>query len=91
MLIATWSLCVFDVREDNNSNILVMIKRIIGITWTFMSDVRERTLDLITHTLTYCACILLPPRCVSESNRMTLAQVVVYFDEWQNEKAREYS
>ena len=51
-LIVTWRLCVICVGGDNDSNVLVMITQLIWITWTSMSDVRERPLNLITHSQT---------------------------------------
>ena len=33
-----------------------MITRLIGITWISMSDVRERSVSLIAHSLTHCKC-----------------------------------
>ena len=47
----TCRLCVIFVREDTNSNVHVMIIWLIWITWTSMSAVRERPLNVTTHTV----------------------------------------
>ena len=41
-LIVTCRLCVIYVSEDNNSNVRVTIIRLLWITWTSMSDFREK-------------------------------------------------
>ena len=45
--------CVIYVREDNDSNEYVMITRLVWITWTLMSTVPKRPLNLITHSLVH--------------------------------------
>ena len=45
-------LCVIYVRENTASNVKVMITQLIWITWTLLSVVQERPLNLITHSLT---------------------------------------
>ena len=42
---------VIYVTEDNDSNVEVMITQLIWITWTLMFIVRDRLLNLITHSL----------------------------------------
>ena len=50
-LIVVCRLCVIYVREGNDSNVQAMITRLIWTTWTSLSAVRERLLNLITHLL----------------------------------------
>ena len=51
-LIATYIFRVIHVREDNVSNVYAVVTRIIWITWIQMSIVRERPLNITTHSLT---------------------------------------
>ena len=46
-------LCVIYVREDNDFNVLAMITRLVWTTWTWLSAVPERPLNLITYSLTH--------------------------------------
>ena len=46
-LIVTCILCVIYVREDNDSNVLVMIIRLVWTTWTPMSAVPHHSLTYI--------------------------------------------
>ena len=66
----TCRLCVIDVREDNDSNVKVMITPLIWITWTSLPThppthsysvtpgylSTERPLDLLLLCMFYCAC-----------------------------------
>ena len=50
-LIMACRLCVIYVREDNDSSVQAIIIRLIWTIWTSLSAVRERPLNLITHSL----------------------------------------
>ena len=50
-LIVTCRLWVINVREENYSNVKVVIRWLMWITWTLLSTVWERPLNLITHSL----------------------------------------
>ena len=45
-------LCVIYVGGDNDFNVQAMITRLMWTIWTSLSAVRERPLNLITHSLT---------------------------------------
>ena len=45
-------LCVIYVGGDNDFNVQAMITRLMWTIWTSLSAVRERLLNLITHSLT---------------------------------------
>ena len=49
------------VREDHNSNVYVMIVRLIWITWTALSAIRESPLNIITHTFGKVRSKWIPP------------------------------
>ena len=50
-------LCVIYVGEDNDFNAQAMITRLMWTIWTSLSAVRERPLNLITHSLLPCLTI----------------------------------
>ena len=53
-LIATCTLCVIYVREDDNSNVQVMITWLIWLTWTSLSAARSPKKAIkLNHPLTY--------------------------------------
>ena len=51
-LFVACSLCVIYVGGDNDFNVQAMITRLMWTIWTSLSAVRERPLNLITHSLT---------------------------------------
>ena len=41
-------------REDNDFSVYVMIKRLVWTTWTLLSAIPKRLLNLISHSFTWC-------------------------------------